>query len=351
MSTLGGGDLTVTIEGDLLMTSSTGATTLGSGTGFNTNLFPGTAGNGNMTLNILGNVIANSGGGVASGSGFDALGNLIVNIGGDAVFQVVNGTGGDSGVALRSAADSVFFTARSATFNGNSGTPQFSDVFAAGDVFLQTTQDLNFNHAQVIGQNIELVANNINFTDGTTLTSSLELLARAAQDINMQASFASGGEIIFVVDDAFPSPFIGTGALFIDNASIFTSPNAISLYTAQQSLNSINGLFNGSLFSPGPIFVDTDREIWCTYYPNGNPVFPFTVFYKDCIELLANQATIVVDEMLEKFHGFDENPGWETRFLFSSDLSEDGFQNPYLIRRRHLSAVNQPKTWTVLLPE
>jgi hypothetical protein len=54
------------------------------------------------------------------------------------------------------------------------------------------------------------------------------------------------------------------------------------IYTAIRSQNQINGLINGAPFIPGALFVNTNEEMWATYYPGGAyGGGPFTIYYKD----------------------------------------------------------------------
>lgn len=347
VSAIGGGNIDIAIGGNVIMISNAGPSVLFSGTGFNS-AFPGPAGPGNVNLAIAGNVVAISGGGLDSGSGFVAQTNLNVAVGGSALFQVTNGTAASlSGVALRSAAGSIQFAAQQATFQGNRGTPLASSISAPGNVSIATQQGLIFDFADVTGSSVDLrsTQSSVFINNGTTLSANGQLLVHAAQNIVMGTSFATSltDRVIFVVDEAFPSPFVGSGFLSIDAASTLNAPGGISLYTARQNLNSILGLLNGATFISGALFVDTASEVWCTYFPNGTTTFPFTVFYKDCLNAVAYQASLSITEMLRDLHPYDENLGWFQLMQMSSDEMKE----PYFLRRRELY-LNHPKSWTTI---
>ncbi|WP_420422485.1 hypothetical protein [Simkania sp.] len=72
----------------------------------------------------------------------------------------------------------------------------------------------------------------------------------------------------------------------------------------------------GSTFSfvPGDLFVDTDQEKWCTYYPDGDQGVPFKIFYKPCLEEITEEAMIIVTEFLYEESSFNYYLGWPEQF-------------------------------------
>lgn len=163
-----------------------------------------------------------------------------------------------------------------------------------------------------------------------------------------------GNQVVLVVDNDFPAaPLIGTGFLFMDSsASVNSGPGSLlQIYTARQPLNTILGLLNGVSFFPGTLFADSLQEIWCTYFPDGLIGSPFTIYYKDCLQQITNQATVVVDQFLVSLHPYNEFPGWREEFwmLYSEKFEfVDYKKTPYYLRRRHLNSINHPKTYTIL---
>jgi len=185
-------------------------------------------------------------------------------------------------------------------------------------------------------------------------------------DRNMQLASAvivASGSVTLVVDEQFPvSPGIGNGFFSIDGASSITSlAEQIAIYTATQDLNLFdpNALFNGTAFSvifpeyPGTLFTDTDREVWCTYYQQGNstPVAPFTIFYKNCPQQIIPVAAVVVSELLFALNAPDSWYEWEYpflppdnwRFRIVSELPvPQQWQERYWIERQRLHMIHTP---------
>ncbi|MBX7066291.1 MAG: filamentous hemagglutinin N-terminal domain-containing protein [Parachlamydiales bacterium] len=165
--------------------------------------------------------------------------------------------------------------------------------------------------------------------------------------------------VTLVVDNCFPkSPLIGPGAFLMDGTStIISDPGThLRIFTALQNLNQILGLLNGTSFVPGTLFIDTANEVWCQYfsfpfpYPFFNLGTPYTIFYKNCLQAVAQQATVVVVELLTDLHPMNEFPGWKQEFWVQySALAPELNDEPYYLRRRQLNILNHPKTWTRLL--
>jgi filamentous hemagglutinin family protein len=180
------------------------------------------------------------------------------------------------------------------------------------------------------------------------------LLLQAGVNIELLSSFSSienlsAGDIDLVVDVDFPQPFMGPGALLTAAGStIFTTGGALRIFTSQQPFNQILGTLNGLTFVPGPLFSNTALEQWGIYYPSLFGGFPYTIFYKNNLLLLMQQANTIASELATSLHPFNEFPGWVERFT----TAREGFDaEPHFIRRRHLSHLNHPKTWTYLMPE
>lgn len=199
---------------------------------------------------------------------------------------------------------------------------------------------------------------------GLGTTGSILMIANDSMFLTANAHITStASTVTLVVDNAGPfctRPFIGPGAFIMDAAATIDSGlgQPLRIYTALRGQNSILGLLNGCSFIPGPLYVNSATEQWCTYFPEFTPGFTslpcltFTISYKDCPQIVLQQATKVVDEFLVDLHPFNEFPGWMSRFFvyYSPQLSDTLIPDePYLIRRRNLNLINHPKTYTVSL--
>lgn len=57
--------------------------------------------------------------------------------------------------------------------------------------------------------------------------------------------------VTIIVDNQFPfPPLIGPGSFNMDATATIDSGGLLSIYTALQNLNSVNGLLNGNPFNP-----------------------------------------------------------------------------------------------------
>jgi hypothetical protein len=189
-----------------------------------------------------------------------------------------------------------------------------------------------------------------------------DLLMISGRNINLINAHISAipAFVTLVVDSCFPNPpLIGPGAFNMDAASSIDPVN-LRIFTARQSQNSINGLLNlnGNTFIPGTLFENTDTEHWCQYF--GLP-FPypfsslgnsplFTIFYKDCLQVIVQQAEIVITEVLRMFdpfqtpnfpyYGLNEYYGWPSKFIIFYALDHDsGYADhgpePYFLKGRN----------------
>lgn len=196
---------------------------------------------------------------------------------------------------------------------------------------------------------------------GVSISAAQNVLVTAQNNMDLAgASISAGQNIDLIVDNQAPfAPLIGPGAFSMDAfSSISSNSGYIRVYTARQALNAIDPLAaftSGAVtyfFTPGTLFVNTDQEQWCTYYPNGSLGVPFRIFYKDCLQEVVYQATTVIDEFLVDLHPYNEFPGWVSRFYFLYDDSmESPFFEPYRITRRVQKFFKHPKSYTQLMSE
>lgn len=187
---------------------------------------------------------------------------------------------------------------------------------------------------------------------GALGTSDLTIITGDSIFINSTIQNLGTGALYIVVDANFPQPLIGQGLFFLGNGGVLTTAGgAVRIFTATQNLeaNSILGLINGTAFTAGTIFIDSNQEIWCTFYPSTLGGFPFTIFYKDCLQQIATQAQLVTSELLADLHAFNEFPGWWERFTLSANEKDQSFKDPYFFRRRFSPMFWQPKSYTVFL--
>lgn len=131
-----------------------------------------------------------------------------------------------------------------------------------------------------------------------------QLTAIAGKNIIIQTNTGpanivnSGGNVTLVTDNLFPAaPGIGPGFFSINARSNLLASGEMRIYTALRSQNQINGLINGSSFTPGTLFLDGNEEMWAVYYPGGSyGGFAFKIYYKDgVIEAIEDTFQFVVD--------------------------------------------------------
>jgi filamentous hemagglutinin family protein len=101
---------------------------------------------------------------------------------------------------------------------------------------------------------------------------------------------AVGLALNIVNDNAFPTPpAYGSDGLDVSVFTYMTTAGGgpLRIYTSTVENDDINidptfgARFNGNIFVPGPLYVDSATEIWGTYYPSSLGGVPYTIFYKD----------------------------------------------------------------------
>lgn len=196
------------------------------------------------------------------------------------------------------------------------------------------------------------------------------VLICANNDLILTASGSidtSGGPsaVTLICDNQAPvRPLIGPGRFIMDSAAFINTGGApLQIYTALQGANiwglgaRLNNLAFGTDWTLGTLYVDTNQEIWCTYYCTPIDLgSPFRISYKDCLQQVTEQATVIVTEALVNLHPYNEFPGWMMRFWMDYALDQTeypvaGVAEPYMLRRRHLNVVNHPKTWAQLVED
>ncbi len=389
----GGGGTNVNVAA--IINNGTGNTTVSANNfqaigGTGTFSFAGVIGfGGPVTVNIGGNYLLRGGSGplalaaiasaATSGSGdLTVTGRNFTVLGGSGpqssagffVGDVITGTGGGNG--------SIFLTS-----TGGSGISLTGGTGASALAAIGTYGTLPTNSINITGANLTLnspgpgpgaaatifsdaggaiyitVQNNVLLTDTTGNLSSIvmraggtgNMLIRAGHSVSINSAIENlgTGNLFIVVDASFPSFFLGSGAFNLGASGVInTAGGLIQIYTVSQLQNSISGFLNGVSFSRGPIFINSPSEIWCTYFPSGPGAYPFTIFYKECLQELAYQANLISTESLDDLHPANENPGWFCEFTMESKETDpdNHFLENYLIRRRYLKTIDLPKSYT-----
>ncbi len=294
--------------------------------------------------NLQGNIYALAAGGIG------ALTPLVVTSPGNLItYGAQNGT-------------DIFVSSRDRNVNGaaadllNIGTLaasnriQFSNALA-GAPFTSDGQDITlmgWRDAAISGD--PLLANAIEAPNG-----SIFVLTQRHQTLSGDARIFASLNIDLVTDNQAPfAPLIGNGGFFMDGTSAISSLGGyIRVYTARQNQNTIDPLaqfISGGtpyFFTPGTLFVDTDQEKWCTYFPFGDQGVPFKIFYKPCLQAVAQQATLIVDEFLAKENDFNYDIGWMLRFKVFYQTKMPLPTEPYFIRKPQDPYYNNhPKSYT-----
>lgn len=210
------------------------------------------------------------------------------------------------------------------------------------------------------GANISISGfNNIDIIGPSLTAPSGSIFVSAQNDMSLEgATIQALNQVTLVVDNQAPVPsLIGPGGFSMDEFSSITSGGALGIFTALRTQNNISpdALFNGStalsldpfLFSTE--FVNTNLEVWCTYFglPTTQGTLPVRIFYKPCLAVLVEEAMVIVDQFLVDLHPYNEYPGWEMRFIVKSVDPNSPYEMPYLLRRKILNRLNHPKSWTV----
>jgi filamentous hemagglutinin family protein len=261
----------------------------------------------------------------------------------------------------------------SANINHASGT--FVQCLLAGGTILETASgSINLDNAtvQTIDGSIHMLAGvdvNINSLIRNTSLNPAgagEIILVAGKNVRLRAPnppafpnpsiISSPNPVTLVADNDFPAaPLSGSGAITMVAGSAITG-SPLQLFASQQSFNSLLGTLNSNAFSGGTLFTDTLFEQWCTYFncPAQRALLgiPYTVFYKNCLEGPKREADVIVSQLLENLHPYDEYPGWIEEFFFQRRIvSLYDLKDPYMIRRRNLQGFNHPKSWTAVMSE
>jgi filamentous hemagglutinin family protein len=321
---------------------------------FNDTLFAIAGGDISITQGLSGLFAALSNSGIT----WIAGGNFTADLS-SAVANMIIGTSVSGPILIQSGGNTNLFanSAQNIAFGASGGT--FS-IQAGGNInYASSSTGLVITSGELgvtldSGANINLLDNAQVFSAGTDifLRANISMRMNPTSLIDFTAPLVPGSTVTLIVDDEFPfPPLMGSGGFIMQSgAQIMTVERPpIAIYTSQQGLNFIAGQINGASFSSGTLFIDTNEEQWCTYFPNGQNVLPFRVHYKNCLQQATSQATLVVAEFLVDLHPYNEFPGWYEQFSLSSQVSNFEMHTPYFLTRRQLKSFNQPKTYSSLL--
>ncbi len=349
------GSVTIDLSGDCVLNGGSALST------FAALVASFSGGSGNLTLQAR-NLS------VTGGSGDNAIAGLFT---GDITMGMGGGDGaisvslfGTNGASLTGGAGAGA-TARIETLGSSTANAiSISALHPSANLSLATGSGMGSNAAihTLSGGAIDLaVGHDIVLQDAAGSLASIEMGAGGAGDLFISAGHSlsinssvlnlGSGNLFIVVDAAFPSsPLFGSGSLSLGPSGIISAAGGlVRIWSAQQGLNTISGLINGVSFDRGTLFINSDQEVWCTYYPSGTGTSPLIFFYKDCLQELVFQASVIDSEALEDLHPSNENPGWFARFYLQGGGLGDpelSVREPYLIRRRILKTIDQPKTYT-----
>jgi len=250
-----------------------------------------------------------------------------------------------------------------------------------GPICLNSSEIMDLS-ADVIssgGGSISVIGGDVSLSAGINTSGPIVVISQNTALIGTASINSTGSSVTIIVDRNNPAnPIAPPFGIFTMEAGTSISSGVgfpLNIFTSEQSLNSINGTLNSNLFVAGTLFENTVNEIWCTFAPPfitcGNCQFqagcladcpsflllstgiPYTIFYKNCLQLVLQQAMVVVDQFLVTLHPYDEFPGWVERFSFQfSDLFPvKPYPYQFYIRRRLLNCLNNPKYWTIFRPE
>jgi len=229
------------------------------------------------------------------------------------------------------------------------------------------------------GGTISSIANTLLISSTISSSNSILLISQNMHLFAPADISSTGSTVTLVVDNDHPAPPLPAnasllGTFLMDAGTSISTPAGfpLSIFTALQNLNTISGTLNGMNFLAGTLFTDTANEIWCSFpppfincnscsfqmgctqncpgffiFPNGSP---FTIYYKNCLQQVTQEAQLIVAQLNENLHPYNEFPGWCCRFMLLYKEMPNTRDEPFLIRRRHLSFFNHPKTYTQLSP-
>jgi filamentous hemagglutinin family protein len=300
------------------------------------------------------------------------------------VSQAVSTTGNIDITACRTLDVNNNISSTGGGFVHLSGTNVLSSAIIStitGPICLNATQSISLlsDVISASGGSISVVGEDVSLSSQIDTSGPIVVISQNTSLLGTASINSSGSAVTIIVDRSNPSNPISPpfGVFTMDPGTSITSgvDFPLNIFTSQQNLNTISGTLNSNLFVPGTLFEDTVNEIWCTFPPSfiscGNCQFqagcladcpsflflstgiPYTIFYKNCLQLVMQQAAVIVDQFLVSLHPYNEYPGWVERFSlqYADSLQMNQPIDYCFIRRRLLNSINNPKYWTVIQPE
>jgi filamentous hemagglutinin family protein len=202
--------------------------------------------------------------------------------------------------------------------NGNINITAGRDIsLAASDTKAAqiTAQSSKASISLIAGQDITLMGGKETLARALVFSKG-NLSAVAGRHLKMDSSGAgyaglgAANELTVVVDNLFPEPpTVGTGALIMGPNTRMQGGN-LRIFTAKQSLNTIEGVLNQAPFFPSPQDAGSTEEMWGTYY-SGDALSvgsPYIIYYKDfwVNPRVTDLFIIATTEFLQDLKDFDD---------------------------------------------
>lgn len=122
------------------------------------------------------------------------------------------------------------------------------------------------------------------------------------------AALGAAQTATIIVDNLYSTPpQVGPGALYMGQNTRMQGED-LRIFTAKQSLNTIEGVLNLVPFYPGLQYVESAAEVWGTYFSNSSGGVPFTIFYKDIWvhPTVTDLFNIATSEFLQNLRYYDD---------------------------------------------
>lgn len=111
-----------------------------------------------------------------------------------------------------------------------------------------------------------------------------------------------------IVDNLYSTPpQVGPGSLYM-GPNTRLQGGELRVFTAKQSLNTIEGILNLVPFYPGQQYVESAEEVWGTYFSTASGGVPFTIFYKEIWvhPAVTDLFNIATSEFLQNLRYYDD---------------------------------------------
>lgn len=273
---------------------------------------------GQVAVTSLGPITINAANGLNAAIGYyDLNATATVSIG-----QIHVEAGGDltlnPGNLIANKGDAVIGT------DASSGSVQSNIFISCRDLLLNGPTGSNTGRARITNQiigtsapfDVQINSRNAFVGNGNGVNGSTEIFSSRnltmISDSNAQFSPTAlvhniNGNLTVVVDNDFPSPpGIGPGQFIYQNGAVISSNGPVRIFTAMRPQNSIQGLLNGAVFVPGPLFVNSATEEWGVYFSPTFSGFPFTIFYKNELPASIQQNGLAISEFFKDIETYDD---------------------------------------------